>query len=47
MERANFELGSDQFDIPIVLIGVGEGIDDLRDFDPEEYASALFEDAKK
>lgn len=33
----NRELG-----IPIKLIGVGEGIDDLRDFDPTEFVEALF-----
>jgi len=28
--------------IPIRLIGVGEGIEDLRDFDPKEFIEALF-----
>jgi len=28
--------------IPVRLIGVGEGIDDLRDFDPKEFVGALF-----
>jgi fused signal recognition particle receptor len=28
--------------IPVRLVGVGEGIDDLRDFDPEEFVEALF-----
>jgi fused signal recognition particle receptor len=28
--------------IPVKLIGVGERIDDLRDFDPKEFAEALF-----
>ena len=28
--------------IPVRLIGVGEGIDDLRDFDPGEFVGALF-----
>jgi fused signal recognition particle receptor len=28
--------------IPVQLIGVGEGIEDLRDFDPEEFVEALF-----
>ena len=28
--------------IPVRLIGVGERIDDLRDFDPKEFAEALF-----
>lgn len=30
------------FDIPVVKIGVGEGIDDLRDFKPKEFVDALF-----
>lgn len=29
--------------IPIKIIGVGEKIGDLRDFDPQEFAEALFE----
>ncbi|MFQ3574557.1 MAG: signal recognition particle-docking protein FtsY, partial [Thermodesulfovibrionales bacterium] len=29
--------------IPVRLIGVGEGIDDLKDFNPEEFVRALFE----
>ncbi len=32
-----------EFGIPIRFIGVGEGIDDLRDFDPEEFTEALFQ----
>ncbi len=28
--------------IPVKLIGVGEGIEDLRDFDPVEFVDALF-----
>lgn len=28
--------------IPIRYIGVGEGVDDLRDFDPKEFVEALF-----
>lgn len=28
--------------IPVRLIGIGEGIDDLRDFNPEEFVEALF-----
>jgi fused signal recognition particle receptor len=28
--------------IPVKLIGVGEGIEDLRDFNPEEFVAALF-----
>ena len=29
--------------IPVKLIGIGEGIDDLKDFDPEQFVKALFE----
>lgn len=29
--------------LPVRLIGVGEGIDDLQPFSPEEYVSALFD----
>ena len=34
----------DQFGIPIRYIGVGEGIDDIKDFDSEEYVAALFDE---
>jgi fused signal recognition particle receptor len=33
-----------EFDIPVKLIGVGEKIDDLQDFEPENFIKALFED---
>ncbi len=29
--------------VPIRYVGVGEGIDDLREFDPEDFIAALFE----
>jgi fused signal recognition particle receptor len=29
--------------IPVRLIGIGEGVDDLKDFDPEDFVRALFE----
>ncbi len=32
----------DSLGIPVKLIGIGEGIDDLRDFDPREFADAIF-----
>jgi fused signal recognition particle receptor len=35
---------SRQYGIPIRKIGVGEGLDDLQDFDPSAYADALFGD---
>ncbi|MBM7868955.1 fused signal recognition particle receptor [Clostridium pascui] len=31
-----------QLDIPVKLIGVGEGIEDLQEFNPEEFVEALF-----
>jgi fused signal recognition particle receptor len=33
---------SDQFQIPVKYIGVGEGIEDLQDFDPKHYIQTLF-----
>ncbi|MDF3046893.1 MAG: ftsY [Candidatus Midichloriaceae bacterium] len=30
-----------RFDVPIVAIGVGEGIEDLDDFNPKDFANAL------
>ena len=32
---------SHELGLPIYKIGVGEGIDDLRDFEPHEFARAL------
>ena len=32
-----------EFGIPIKLIGVGEGVEDLRDFNAGEFVEALFE----
>ena len=33
-----------ELDLPVKLIGVGEGLEDLRPFDPREFASALLGD---
>lgn len=33
---------SSKYKIPVRFIGVGEGIDDLQNFDPQSYASAIF-----
>ncbi|MGI8907790.1 MAG: signal recognition particle-docking protein FtsY [Candidatus Sumerlaeaceae bacterium] len=30
------------FDVPVLKIGVGEGVEDLRDFNPGEFVEALF-----
>lgn len=35
---------ADEFGIPVKYVGVGEGIDDLRDFGAQEFVEALFED---
>jgi fused signal recognition particle receptor len=32
---------ADRFGLPIHAIGVGEGIDDLAPFDPEDFAGAI------
>jgi fused signal recognition particle receptor len=32
-----------ELNIPIRLIGIGEGVEDLREFDPEAFVTALFE----
>jgi fused signal recognition particle receptor len=36
---------ADEFGIPVKLVGVGEGIEDLRDFDADDFVDALFEPA--
>ncbi|MBI4377732.1 MAG: signal recognition particle-docking protein FtsY [Nitrospinae bacterium] len=33
----------DELKIPVKLIGIGEEIDDLKEFEPEEFVEALFE----
>jgi fused signal recognition particle receptor len=37
---------SDQLGIPVRYIGIGERVDDLREFDPEEFVEALFDNAQ-
>jgi fused signal recognition particle receptor len=34
---------SNEFQLPVRFIGVGEGVDDLRDFDPRQFVAALFQ----
>lgn len=34
---------ADELDIPVKLIGIGESVEDLRDFDPESFVAALFD----
>lgn len=33
---------ADEFDMPVKFIGVGEGIEDLKEFDPAEFAEGIF-----
>jgi fused signal recognition particle receptor len=35
---------ADEFGIPVKYVGVGEAIEDLRDFSAEEFVAAVFED---
>jgi fused signal recognition particle receptor len=32
-----------ELNIPIKLVGVGEGMDDLQNFSPKEFVDALFD----
>ena len=32
----------EDLDVPVKFVGVGEGVDDLMPFDPEEFARGLF-----
>jgi fused signal recognition particle receptor len=38
---------SHDFQIPIRFIGIGEKLEDLRDFDPREFIEALFANGSK
>ena len=33
---------ADQFDVPVKFIGIGEGMDDLQEFNPQAFSEALF-----
>lgn len=35
---------ADEFDMPIKFIGIGEGIDDLSEFEPEEFIGGIFDE---
>jgi fused signal recognition particle receptor len=37
---------ADQLRIPVRFIGVGERVDDLREFDAEDFVEALFGEAQ-
>lgn len=34
---------AEKFNLPVKMVGVGEGIDDLKDFDTQDYLDALFQ----
>ena len=34
---------ADELDLPVKFIGLGEGMDDLKPFDPKEFAESIFE----
>ena len=38
---------ADQSRLPLILAGLGEGIDDLQDFDPELFVDSLLPAAEK
>lgn len=33
----------EELDLPVKFVGVGEQVDDLQPFDPEDFANALFD----
>lgn len=33
---------ADEFDMPVKFMGVGEGIEDIREFEPKEFAGGIF-----
>lgn len=35
---------ADEFDMAVKFIGVGEGIEDLKEFDPQEFAGGIFDE---
>ena len=35
---------ADEFNMPVKFIGVGEGIEDLKEFDPEKFAEGIFDE---
>lgn len=35
---------ADEFDMPIKFVGVGEGMDDLKEFDPEDFIGGIFDE---
>lgn len=38
---------NNELELPVKLVGIGEGIEDLRDFSPEDFALALFNEKEE
>ena len=38
---------ADEFDLPVKFIGLGEGLDDLKVFSPQDFADSIFEGEKE
>jgi len=34
---------ADEYDMPVKFVGLGEGIEDLEEFDPQDFAKGIFE----
>ena len=34
---------AEELELPVKLIGIGEGLDDLRPFDPDDFSRALLD----
>ena len=34
---------AEELELPVKLIGIGEGLDDLRPFDPDDFSCALLD----
>ena len=34
---------SDEFDLPVKFVGLGEGLNDLKVFSPQDFADSIFE----
>ncbi|MGX8774489.1 MAG: signal recognition particle-docking protein FtsY [Bacillota bacterium] len=34
---------ADEYDMPVKFVGLGEGIEDLKEFDPQDFAKGIFE----
>ena len=35
---------ADEFDMPVKFVGLGEGIEDLKEFDPQDFAEGIFDE---